>query len=622
MESNIPVTIINSTPVDSVTIDSPVGGESSGTTSVLEISPLEAKFPSGDAKVLHLPVDIAPLAVDDPKVLLVPSGDDGSAPLENPPKAESKIIKAITPESLEFLRSTINRNMGNLIFRRVAHVVAKKEHLIEHVITSPVDGIPLSTIRKPGGSTSPSFTPKEYEQNVEERYSRFYFLTSDVAIRNNDRHGKVALFGASNKYSQIDIAGVKMDFRFSYASGDRINQVPPRVGDLVCGIVGKDKHGRPNPAFNFWFTCSDQFLHAWTAIRYSEHETLDKLVTTRETDETDHEAEIRKALFRGNKLCTNSYRKWIRANLECGVFGNNLVPGLDETQQAEAEKRYYTLRTERTSVEWVHVYAALVLMLRYREVPSPQNIPVILGVAGATVPTPKTWDLPEGWIDRFINKYGLEQTDEVRKAYIPHHRQSPRDLVLEDEVAGDVEGETPTGSGVASSAPIPIKRGSFQTSRRHKVTSPTPTNSPQTPSPTKPSRLAFSPKLRTGTEVPKPRTGTELPKTTPPWRALKGNAQVSYSKVEFDDNLFLSALTTGLKAPKKATKINQLEFPPISGSSPSSGNYMPIGAWADEVETEVEELEVETQVEDEVGVEDGEVEEVGEDDEESEMVED
>lgn len=323
-------------------------------------------------------------------------------------------VKAITPESLETLRSTISKFFGNLIFRRVAHVKVEDKHLIETVVTKFVPGINppgtvMSTIYK-AGTPRENPTEFEYEHNVQEKYSRFRFFTYDTPLRDNDRIGKIQIFGSSNKYSQIDIAGPNYDFKFSYNSRKRNNLVPPRVDDLVCGVVEKDDH-HPNPTYKFWFTCSEQFMHAWTAIKYSDHETFDKLITRPLVDieegRADRETEIRRALFRGNKLCTNSYRKWLRGIAECGTQYD------PEKFKKEAENRFYVLRCEENAINWVHLYAALVLMLRYRELPTADNIPSVLDGG----PTPKTWDLPEGWVDAMVEKYCLEEVEEDRKIY-------------------------------------------------------------------------------------------------------------------------------------------------------------------------------------------------------------
>ena len=453
------------------------------------------------------------------------------------------LVNAIVPGSLEVLRDTITKNFGNLIFRRVSQVVAKKEHLIETVVTRVVPGVnppgtPLSIIYKAGTPREPP-TAKEYEQNVEERYSRFYFFTTENAIRNNDHHGKIPLFGASNKYSQIDIVGPNMDFRFSYENEDRMNQVPPRVGDLICGIITKDKYQRKNPSYKFWFTCSDQFLHAWTAIRYAEHETLDKLVTRPAIDfiegRADHESEVRKALLKGNKLCTNSYRKWMRANNECGVAFD----------QAEAEKRYYSLRCERNAVDWVHVYAALTLILRYREVPNQSNIPSVLD-GGAT---PKSWDLPDGWVERFIKKYGLEQAYEQRKIYAHANRMrtTPEIGTPKEESFSE-----PSANSTVDNSYVTKKSDAIKINRKIPVPdiTNTPTNTPSSPIL---SHSINSPKYKISL--------TRKPK---------------YANVEFDDNLIFDT-------PKSDAKIIELDFPPLPGYS-AENKFMPIGAWADENE--------------------------------------
>lgn len=326
------------------------------------------------------------------------------------------VIDAIVPDSLETLRTTIRKNTSKLIFRRVGNVVLKTPiETVYHYVPKEyakgiAEGTPSSIIYYPG--TEPEFTQEQYTKNVEKKYREFHFTTTDVAMRENDRFGPVNIFGVSGKYSQIDLFN-NMDFRFSYEKQDRMNYIPPRVGDLVCGLVdpvsissAKNPEGSSSPAFKFWFTCSEQFLHTWTAINYGDHESLDKMVKSSTSTISEHEAEIRKALFRGNRLSTNTYKKWLRALKE------NELP----FDHSEAENRYFTLRCERAAIQWVHVYAALVLMVRYREIPNDSNIPRVLDGS----PSPKTWDLPEGWVDRMVKKYKLEQAKEERRVFVSH----------------------------------------------------------------------------------------------------------------------------------------------------------------------------------------------------------
>ncbi len=357
-----------------------------------------------------------------------------------------QVIRKIDPASLDTLRNVITTNLKHLVFRRVKQVCVKRENLIETVYTTYDNGKKISMIYKPG--KEPQFTPAEYEHNVEERYSAFYFFTTGAAIRDNDRRGGVELFGASNKYSQLDLDKV-MSFRFSYLKEDRRQQVPPRINDLICGLVeddkfkGKKQHGGKNPSFKFWFTCSDQFLHAWTAIMYGEHETLEKLVTSDRV--VDHEAEIRRKLMKGNKLCTNSFLKWQHANEDNGV-----VPHSDELKL-----RFYVLRTEQCAIDYVHVYAALVLIVRYRELPNESNVPTnIDGPAEKHLPM-KKWDLPNGWLDRFVKRYRLVEVDEKHRIPLPR-------LPFENIAPKD---------GSAKGVAIPA--------RKKGVVTPTPVNTPE-----------------------------------------------------------------------------------------------------------------------------------------------
>lgn len=276
------------------------------------------------------------------------------------------------------LRDAFIKNTKNLVFRRVRHVGAKFDDLSHTVVEEIRGGKPCVAIfAQPEGR--PLFTPQQLEQNVQEVYQKFFIFTADAPLRGNDRWGRVAIYGSSQRCSELDFT---KDFSFLPAHGCNI---PPRIGDLVCGVV---QAGRKNPQFKYWFTCSEQFFHAWTSIIYEDHESL-----TRRGSEED---QIRRYLMSGNRLCTNSYRKWIQACEQNGI---------SVTDEA-MNKRYYTLRTESTSRNHVHIYAALVLLLRYHELPNETNIPHNLDKG----PKSTKWDLPAGWIETLINMYDITLT--------------------------------------------------------------------------------------------------------------------------------------------------------------------------------------------------------------------
>jgi len=301
--------------------------------------------------------------------------------------------------SISKLRDTILKNTSYLVFRRVGKVMAKPEDLVDTRWE-----IPRETKVYHKGEVLPPFTEQETLQFVQERYSTFYFFTTTTALRSNDKWGDIAIYGASNCYSELDVYGAS--FLFPPRSQ---SQIPPRPsvrgangkvmrqGDLICGLVSKPAPGRQNPRFTRWFICSEQFFHAWTAIVHPENQSLGKF----SADEDD----VRRYLMSGNRLATNGYRKWLLSCQQSNVSSDD----------DELRKRFYLLRTERVSKEWVHVYAALVLILRYKELPGDHNVPNNLDNG----PKMTTWDLPSGWLAKVTTSYGLVSTATERSSEKP-----------------------------------------------------------------------------------------------------------------------------------------------------------------------------------------------------------
>jgi hypothetical protein len=96
----------------------------------------------------------------------------------------------------------------------------------------------------------------------------------------------------------------------------------------------------------------------------------------------------------GNTIITNSYRKWLLACVH-----NNIAP-----DPVEAKKRFYKLHVEEAANSFCHVYAFLVLALRYRELPCAYNIPN--NIDGS--PQVRDWDLPDGYVERFLRAAGID----------------------------------------------------------------------------------------------------------------------------------------------------------------------------------------------------------------------
>lgn len=296
----------------------------------------------------------------------------------------SDVSVVSTPMSVSTLSiyDAFKNAFGSLVFRRVkeVHIHAPK---VLHVVKVGEDGNP-APVGVVSQSNAHTISRDEMEKNVIELCSSYYFLTQLTPLRESDTYGKISLHGKRANKVELDVSRMAL-----VGCSENQRQVMPRVGDLICGRVAKTKSedGKDRYHFSQWFICSDQFLHAWTAILYPECVSLRRY-------EDDDDAKVRRYLMSGNRLCTNSYLKYMAGAHDSGVA----VP------LEERRKRFYVLRTEETSITHVHIYAALVLMIRYHELPSEHNVPNNLNGD----PKLKGWSLPAGWLEMMVQRYAIE----------------------------------------------------------------------------------------------------------------------------------------------------------------------------------------------------------------------
>lgn len=323
----------------------------------------------------------------------------------------------------------------NLIFRRVGRSITHQADLVEKLFF-----IDDANCNLRGKNDTTHYTTEQMQKNVELRYKKYFGFTTQTVLRDNDPHEGVELFFTSNRYAELDITN-RMTFKFA----SRVNSVPPRTGDLICGILSPTPQGQDkNPKFDRWFICSEQFMRLWTLIMYDDHASFDSLTklpkveTERIRDNVclafssqpplerqqagdvaevetplvsvwspEHqnmfEEEIKKAkaarlfdkMMTGNRLCVNNYWKKVKAF----ELANK------ELSNEEKAKSYFRLRTESVTREWCHVYVALALMLRFGEYPVPSNAPVTLDDG----PQLGFWHLPENFVERVVERLAPAQ---------------------------------------------------------------------------------------------------------------------------------------------------------------------------------------------------------------------
>lgn len=124
-----------------------------------------------------------------------------------------------------------------------------------------------------------------------------------------------------------------------------------------------------------WFIASHQFYHL--------HQVLVKgRLNGREGLEGDA---LKRKLMSGNTLCTNTYRKWSLAVKANGGLKEDGTPVTMEDRLS----RLYAHRTEEHSINSVHLYAMLALIVLYNEDPTENNYP--RNLSGLAV---DAWDIP------------------------------------------------------------------------------------------------------------------------------------------------------------------------------------------------------------------------------------
>lgn len=270
---------------------------------------------------------------------------------------------ALNTEAFEALRTRLRR----MVFRNVESVHIRPE---DFVVTNYWTGQnPNNPEASYAPDQAPAFTKVQLEQNVEFVAKHFRFQTK--ATGSSRGYGR-ALVGYSGDYAYLN----PVTFELAKVAREKgqvdSSMIPPRTNDRICGLVNEE-----GTRYTAWFICSEQF--------YRMHQIL----ISDTFDITD--LALRRDWMSGNRLCTSTFRKWHLSCLEDEELG------LDPK---EVETRFYRLRTEPCSIQWVHVYAATVLMLKYREFPDETN--VARNIKGPAMPY---WDVPLGWLEEMCEKY-------------------------------------------------------------------------------------------------------------------------------------------------------------------------------------------------------------------------
>jgi hypothetical protein len=256
---------------------------------------------------------------------------------------------------------------------------------------------------------------EDRQRYISVEYKYFFGFTESRGLREEPEVLKdKPIFLHSENYGEMKIQFG--DFNFESCS-----PVTPVKNDLIFLFMSnkslKEAKGKKtSPKADYWCVVSEQFLRAWTLIMFDWHETFDKFFSVKGKS-LGREELLKKAIYQGNKLMTNS---WLKSKI--AKESNNL-----EFTEAESQKKYWFLRTETASKNWVDVYCALVLIARYGETPCPLNVP---NTKGESEPQRKSWNLPEDFVGKFLcETVSIHKPESNSVAHI----DTWGDLVIEQE---------------------------------------------------------------------------------------------------------------------------------------------------------------------------------------------
>ena len=283
---------------------------------------------------------------------------------------------------------------GVCFFRRFERIV---QHSDSSVIIKHIDEDTTEILNSLDGVLN-----DEINKNIEIVYKYFSLYATSRKVRQEPAaiKGK-KIFCHSKNYAQIDMFD---DYTFSFNSKGKWS-IPctPNHNDLLFIFISNEslqkydqsKNNGKFPSAEKWCVISEQFLHTWTLLMHDWHETFDKIIAN-DTPQENKETELRDKIFKGNRIMTNS---WLKSKLSLQSAGKTTTLG-------EKRNKYWFYRTEEASTNWVDIYAAIILLVRYRELPTPVNVPNNSGELNTIRRT--SWSIPEKLMTMLFVKAGLK----------------------------------------------------------------------------------------------------------------------------------------------------------------------------------------------------------------------
>lgn len=298
----------------------------------------------------------------------------------------------------KFLQDKLSGNHiaggGCFIFRRVGWVSYPANVLpIYTKFTLPNEEPEVITNLPHGWETSR--VDKEIDKSIQIDYESFFGVAEPRFIRGEPfcTQNKEVAFSSST-YRNFNITGLTFEF-------ERVKPITPMEGDLLCIWLSSktcernygDRRNYERPMADAWFIASEQYLRAYTAIMFDMHDALTSVVP-KSTPRDQRDLKLKEKLFSGNRLMTNT---WLKTKLAYEQ-NNEVFP------REESIKAYWHLRCDNASRYYVDVFAALVLISRYGELPCASNVPNTKDGGFQRV----MWNLPTDFVEKLFELSGCK----------------------------------------------------------------------------------------------------------------------------------------------------------------------------------------------------------------------
>lgn len=216
---------------------------------------------------------------------------------------------------------------------------------------------------------------------VETSFS-FHGYSHQRCMRENDEHMNINILFHSKDYAEFDVENCTFEWT------RKGSMIKPRKDDIICGILDDNTNHQGKLKYKYWFIASDQFLKMWTMVMYDDHRSFKSktfLGHTCDDNAQKFENMLYNKLFSENTLCTAPFK---RITLKQDITAKDVT-------------------YEPTSIRWMHVYAAIVLICCYHEIPCSHprtnNIPITIDRDGNQVPQSYEWDIPSDFIENLMN---------------------------------------------------------------------------------------------------------------------------------------------------------------------------------------------------------------------------